>query len=236
MTMMSNGSRYGRFCGKVNAASVAICVMAAGLVAGMITAAGAAWAAAPAKQVRIVALGTSLTQGYQLPPGTDFTAVLEAKLKKSGHNVKIVYAGVSGVTSAGGLARLDWALAEPFDAAIVEFGGNDALRALKPSETEANIDAIVTRLKARNIKVLLTGMMAPRNLGPGYAKEFDAVFPRLAKRHAVAFYPFFLDGVAGNLKFNQRDGIHPNEAGTRVIVDRIAPYVEKLIASTGTHP
>jgi acyl-CoA thioesterase I len=190
----------------------------------------AAQAAQSAKPVRILALGTSLTQGYQLPPGTDFTAVLEARLKKDGHNVKIVNAGVSGDTSAGGLARLDWALSEPFDAAIVELGSNDALRALNPKQTEANLDAILTKLKTKNIRILLAGMMAPRNLGPDYAKDFDAIFPRLAKKHAVEFYPFFLDGVAGDLKMNQKDGIHPNEAGTQVIVGKIAPYVVKLIA------
>jgi acyl-CoA thioesterase-1 len=176
-----------------------------------------------------LAIGTSLTAGYQVPAGKEFTAVLEARLKKDGYNVRVVNAGVSGDTSAGGLARLDWALNEPFDAAIVELGSNDALRAQKPSETEANLDAILTKLKAKNIKVLLAGMMAPRNLGPDYAKDFDAIYPRLAKKHAVAFYPFFLDGVAGQLKLNQPDGIHPNEAGTAVIVGKIAPYVAKLL-------
>jgi acyl-CoA thioesterase-1 len=181
------------------------------------------------RQIKILAFGTSLTAGYQVPAGKEFTAVLQARLKKDGHEVKIVNAGVSGDTTAGGLARLDWALSEPFDIAIVELGGNDALRALKPSETEANLDAILTKLKARNVKVLLAGMMAPRNLGPDYARDFDAVFPRLAKKHNVAFYPFFLDGVAGQLKLNQPDGIHPNEAGTAVIVEKITPFVTKLL-------
>jgi acyl-CoA thioesterase-1 len=217
----SNG--YGPRARRVNPALVAF-------FAALWAFAWAAVASAADKQIRILALGTSLTQGYQLPPGTDFTAVLEARLKKNGVNVKVVNAGVSGDTSAGGLARLDWALSEPFDAAIVELGSNDALRALKPSQTESNLDAILTKLKAKNIKVLFTGMMAPRNLGPDYAKDFDAIYPRLAKKHGVAFYPFFLDGVAGNLKMNQADGIHPNEAGTQVIVGKIAPYVAKLIA------
>lgn len=220
--MNDRSSAYGFAAPRVNPGLVAFC-------AALITLAWLSVAAAADKPVRILAIGTSLTQGYQLPPGTDFTAVLEARLKKDGLNVKIVNAGVSGDTSAGGLARLDWALSEPFDAAIVELGSNDALRALKPAQTESNLDAILTKLKAKNIKVLFTGMMAPRNLGPDYAKDFDAIYPRLAKKHGVAFYPFFLDGVAGNLKMNQADGIHPNETGTQVIVGKIAPYVAKLI-------
>lgn len=222
--MNNRSTAYGFAAPRVNPALVAICIFAV-TFAWM----SAVWAAE--KPIRILALGTSLTQGYQLPPGTEFTAVLEARLKKEGLNVKIVNAGVSGDTSAGGLARLDWALSEPFDAAIVELGSNDALRAQKPAQTESNLDAILSKLKARNIKVLFTGMMAPRNLGPDYAKDFDAIYPRLAKKHGVAFYPFFLDGVAGNLKMNQADGIHPNEAGTQVIVGKIAPYVAKLISA-----
>lgn len=222
--MNERSSAYGLPAAGVNPALVAI-------YAALITLAWLSSALAADKPIRILAFGTSLTQGYQLPPGADFTAVLENRLKKEGLNVKIVNAGVSGDTSAGGLARLDWALSEPFDAAIVELGSNDALRALKPAQTEINLDAILTRLKAKNIKVLFTGMMSPRNLGPDYAKEFDAIFPRLAKKHAVAFYPFFLDGVAGNLKLNQADGIHPNEAGTQIIVGKIAPLVVKLIAA-----
>jgi acyl-CoA thioesterase-1 len=222
--MNNYSTAYGRGVSAVNRTAVAIFAILINLAWFV----GAAWATD--KPIRILAFGTSLTQGYQLPPGTDFTAVLEARLKKDGLDVKIVNAGVSGDTSAGGLARLDWALSEPFDAAIVELGSNDALRALKPAQTETNLDAILTKLKAKNIKVLFTGMMAPRNLGPDYAKDFDAIYPRLAKKHGVAFYPFFLDGVAGNLKLNQADGIHPNEAGTQVIVGKIAPYVAKLVA------
>jgi acyl-CoA thioesterase I len=221
--MNDRSSRYGASARGVNVALVAICAMCAAII-GIATA-----NAAGEKPVRILAIGTSLTAGYQVPAGKEFTAVLEARLKKDGYNVRVVNAGVSGDTSAGGLARLDWALSEPFDAAIVELGSNDALRAQKPSETEANLDAILTKLKAKNIKVLLAGMMAPRNLGPDYAKDFDAIYPRLAKKHGVAFYPFFLDGVAGQLKLNQPDGIHPNEAGTAVIVGKIAPYVAKLL-------
>jgi acyl-CoA thioesterase-1 len=186
-----------------------------------------------AKPVKILAIGTSLTQGYNLPPGTDFTAVLQVQLRAKGYDATIVNAGVSGDTSAGGLARLEWALAEPVDAAIVELGSNDALRGLGVEQTQANLDQVLSKLKARRIAVLFTGMKAPRNLGPEYVAAFDAIYPALAKKHDVLFYPFFLEGVAADLKLNQRDGIHPNEQGTLVIVRGILPYVEKLIAKVG---
>ena len=178
----------------------------------------------------MLALGTSLTQGYNLPPGTDFTAVLQARLQKAGFDVAVVNAGVSGDTSTDGLARLDWVLAEPYDAAIVELGSNDALRGLDVAQTQANLEAILAKLKSRGLAVMLTGMKAPRNLGREYVSAFDRIYPTLAKRNDVLFYPFFLDGVAANLKFNQADGIHPNEAGTQIIVNRMLPYVEILIA------
>ena len=193
-------------------------------------------ASAIAKPLRILALGTSLTQGYNLPPGTDFTAVLQARLKKAGLDVAVVNAGVSGDTSADGLARLDWALAEPYDAAIVEFGSNDALRGLDVAHTRSNIDAVLAKLKAKGLAVMLAGMKAPRNLGPEYIDAFDAIFPALAKKHGILLYPFFLDGVAADLKLNQADGIHPNEAGTQIIVTRMLPYVEKLIAQVKAKP
>lgn len=186
--------------------------------------------AAQAKPIKILAIGTSLTQGYNLPPGTDFTAVLQAELKAKGHDVEIVNAGVSGDTSAGGLARVDWALSDDVAGAIVELGSNDALRGLDVSETRKNLDQLLVKLKARKIAVLFTGMKSPRNLGPEYAAEFDALYPELAKQHDVLFYPFFLEGVAANLKLNQKDGIHPNEAGTKIIVKGMLPYVEKLLA------
>jgi len=182
-----------------------------------------------AATVKILALGTSLTQGLGVPPGLDLTAVLEARLKASGMDVKIINAGVSGDTSAGGLARLDWSLAEHPQAAIIELGSNDALRGQSPAETEKNLSAILTRLTGAHIAVLLTGMKAPRNLGPEYAAQFDAIYPRLAKQFGVLFYPFILDGVATNPKLNQSDGIHPNPAGVKIIADRMFPYVKRLL-------
>lgn len=151
-------------------------------------------------------------------------------------DVTVINAGVSGDTSADGLARLDWALSVPCDAAIVELGSNDALRGLDVAQTQANLDKVIAQLKAKGLPVLLTGMMAPRNLGAEYGEAFDGIYPALAKKHGVLFYPFFLDGVAANLKLNQRDGIHPNEAGTQIIVTRILPFVEKLIAQVKGKP
>ena len=189
-----------------------------------------------AKPVKILAIGTSLTQGYNLPPGTEFTVVLAAQLKAKGYDVAVTNAGVSGDTSAGGLARLEWSLAEPFDAAIVELGSNDALRGIDVQQTRANLDQLLTKLKARKVGVLFTGMKAPRNLGPEYVAAFDAIYPDLAKAHDVLFYPFFLEGVAANLSLNQEDGIHPNEKGTLVIVRGMLPFVEKLIGKVGVKP
>jgi acyl-CoA thioesterase I len=194
------------------------------------------FAQAAAKPIKILAIGTSLTQGYNLPPGTDFTAVLQAQLKAKGHDVVVVNAGVSGDTSAGGLARLDWALTDDTVGAIVELGSNDALRGLDVGQTRKNLDQLLTKLKARKIAVLFTGMKSPRNLGPEYVSAFDALYPELAKQHGVLFYPFFLEGVAANLKLNQKDGIHPNEAGTKVIVKEILPYAEKLLAQIKSKP
>ncbi|HKQ46331.1 MAG TPA: arylesterase [Rhizomicrobium sp.] len=186
-----------------------------------------------AAPVKILALGTSLTQGYGLPPGTEFTVQLQAALKREGIDAVVTNAGVSGDTSAGGRARLDWSLADRPDAVIVELGSNDMLRGIPPSETEKNLRAILIKLKAARIKVLLTGMQAQRNLGGDYVKQFDAIYPRLAKEFGVLFYPFILDGVALNPKLNQADGMHPNPAGVKVMVARILPLVKKLVAQEG---
>jgi acyl-CoA thioesterase-1 len=182
-----------------------------------------------AAQVKILALGTSLTQGYGLPPGTDFTVVLQAKLKASGIDATVINAGVSGDTSAGGLARLDWSLADHPNAVIVELGSNDALRGTDPAETEKNLGAILARLKAVHIPALLCGMKAPRNLGPEYAAQFDAIYPKLAKQYGAILYPFILDGVALDPKLNQADGMHPDPAGVKIIVARMLPYVKRLV-------
>ena len=176
-------------------------------------------------------LGDSLAAGFGLPSALAFPTRLEAALRARGHDIQVVNAGVSGDTSAGGLARLDWVLRQAHPRyAIVEFGGNDALRGLSPAALEENLTRIVDRLKAAGVGVLLAGMVAPPNLGRDYGGEFNAVFARVAERHGIALYPFFLDGVAADPALNQPDGIHPNAQGVERIVARILPYVERLIA------
>ena len=192
----------------------------------IMAAAGPAFAA----PVKILALGSSLTQGYGLPPGTEFPVQLQAALKKAGIDAVVINAGVSADTTAGGLARLDWSLADHPDAVILELGSNDMLRGIAPAVTEKNLRAILDRLRAAHVKVLLTGMHAQRNLGADYVRQFDTIYPRLAKDYDVLFYPFFLDGVALNPKLNQADGMHPNPAGVKVVVARMLPTVKKLVA------
>ena len=191
-------------------------------------------AMALARPIKILALGSSLTQGYGLPPGTEFTTQLQAALKAQGIDADIVNAGVSGDTSSGGLSRLDWSLADHPDAAILELGSNDMLRGVPPKVTEKNLRAILSTLQKDHVPVLFTGMHAQRNLGPDYVAEFDAIYPRLAKDYPVIFYPFILDGVALNPKLNQADGLHPNPAGVKIIVARILPDVKKLVARAAT--
>jgi acyl-CoA thioesterase-1 len=174
---------------------------------------------------RIAVLGDSLTTAYGLAVEEGFPAQLEQRLRDQGYQCEVLDAGVSGDTSAGGLARLDWMLADEPTHVIVELGGNDGLRGLPPEQLEANLDAIVGRLKAEGIAVLLAGMLAPPNLGRRYGAAFEAVFPEVAERHDVPLYPFFLDGVAGRPELNQPDGIHPTAEGIEVIVERILPTV-----------
>jgi acyl-CoA thioesterase-1 len=183
-----------------------------------------------AAPIKILALGDSLTAGYGLAEADGFCPQLEKALKAAGHDVQVIDGGVSGDTTADGLARLDWTLADNPDVVIVELGANDALRGLDPAQAKANLEAILTRLEKQGRVVLLAGMKAPRNLGPDYDQAFDAMYPELAARHRVALYPFFLEGVATDPALSQADGIHPNSAGVAVIVRRILPAVEKALA------
>jgi acyl-CoA thioesterase-1 len=185
--------------------------------------------AALAAPIRLLVFGDSLAAGFGLSHDNDFQAQLALALKAAGRDVTIVDAGVSGDTSAGGRARLDWALAPGVDAAIVELGANDGLRGIDPKSTEANLAAILDTLRARRIPVLLSGMYAPPNLGADYDREFRAVFDRLARRPGILYDPFFLADVAGNPALNQADHIHPNPEGVRTIVARLLPLVEKLL-------
>ena len=188
-----------------------------------------AFAARAEPALRILALGDSLTVGYDLPRDQGFTAQLEAALRARGYPAEVINAGVSGDTTAGGLARLDWALADDPDMVILALGGNDELRAINPAQTRANLDAMLEQLQARNLPVLLAGMKAPPNLGREYREAFDSIYPDLARKYAVPLYPFFLQGVATDPELNLKDGIHPNAEGIALIVEGITPYVLRVI-------
>ena len=185
--------------------------------------------AAAAQTVTLLALGDSLIAGYGLQPSDAFPVKLEAALKARGHDVKVINAGVAGDTALDGASRLDWALSEEVDAVIVEFGANDALRGLPVPQAEQALDQLLGNLAEWKLPVLLAGMRAPPNLGPDYQAAFDGMYPRLAAKHGTLLYPFFLDGVAAEVKLNQADGMHPNPAGVDVIVSRILPDVERLL-------
>ena len=178
---------------------------------------------------RILALGDSLTAGFGLAPQEAFPVRLQAKLSASGVEAQVVNGGVSGDTSAGGLARLDWALAYHPDLVLVELGANDALRGIDPRLTYANLDRILTRVKAAGAKVVLLGMRAPPNWGRAYQSKFDAIFPDLASKHHVPLYPFFLDGVALDPALNQCYGLHPTAQGADIIAGRVAPLVVRVL-------
>jgi acyl-CoA thioesterase-1 len=183
-----------------------------------------------AEPYKIVGFGDSLTAGFGLDPGQSFPEKLEKALREKGHDVVIANAGVSGDTTSGGLARLDWSVPEDTRLVILELGANDMLRGTGPEISEKNLDTMLARLKQRQITVLVAGMRAAPNLGADYRAAFDAIFPRLAEKHGVALYPFFLDGVAADPRYLLDDHMHPNAAGVDRVVERILPMVEKIIA------
>jgi acyl-CoA thioesterase I len=184
---------------------------------------------AAARTLRVVALGDSLTAGLGLVPGKAFPDRLEAALRAKGWDVKVTNAGVSGDTAADGLARYEWAVPPDADALIIELGANDMLRGHSPGATKAALAAILERARAAHLPALLAGMRAAPNLGTDYGREFSAIYPALAKTYGVQLYPFFLDGVAGDPKLNQPDGLHPTAEGVEVIVQKILPSVEALL-------
>lgn len=187
--------------------------------------------------VRLLALGDSLTAGFGLPRGQGFVPQLEAALTARGRAVRVLDGGVSGDTMSGGAARLDWALADRPQAAIVALGGNDGLRGLPVARMAQALDSILDRLEARAIPTLLAGMHAPPNLGAEYGREFFAVFTEAARRRpGLLFHPFFLEGVAGDPALNQADGIHPNRAGVARMVAAILPVTEQLLDRVGAAP
>jgi acyl-CoA thioesterase I len=179
----------------------------------------------------ILDIGDSLTSGYGLPPEQAFPARLETWLRQNGIEARVVNAGVSGDTTASGLALLDWTLADKPDLVILALGGNDALRGIDPGAVRSNLDKMIVKIQASGAKLLLVGMLAPPNWGEEYKQAFDRIFPELARIHHLPLYPFFLEGVVMKPELNQSDGLHPNERGVRVLVDKIAPVVAGLIGN-----
>ena len=206
------------------------------LVLGLaLMAAGTAWAQtpamAPAKPIKMVVLGDSLSAGLGLPASAAFPARLQKMLKNNGIEVDMINAGVSGDTTSGGRDRLDWSVPEGTEAVILELGANDALRGVDPKVTRSALTDILTRLKARGIAVLLCGMYAPPNYGSDYAARFNAIYPELAKSFGVPLYPFFLEGVATEARLNQADGMHPTAEGVDTIVKNILPTVQAFLGA-----
>jgi acyl-CoA thioesterase-1 len=185
----------------------------------------------PAKPVKMVVLGDSLSAGLGLSASAAFPARLQKALDDKGIRVVMINAGVSGDTSSGGRDRLDWSVPEGTEAVILELGANDALRGIDPAVTRAALSDILTQLKARKIAVLMCGMLAPPNYGSEYAARFNAIYPELSKSFGVPLYPFFLEGVAAEAKLNQADGMHPTAEGIDVIVKNILPMVEAFLGT-----
>ncbi|WP_454852457.1 arylesterase [Rhizobium binxianense] len=185
--------------------------------------------AAEARTINLVGFGDSLMAGYQLSPGDGFPEKMQAALRAKGLDVAIANAGVSGDTTTGGLARIDWSVPDGTDGVILELGANDALRGIAPEESERNLDQMIARLKARGIAVLLAGMMAPPNMGEDYAARFNPIYQKLAEKHGVPLYGFFLDGVVLDAGLKLADGMHPNAKGVDIMVKKMEPAVTKFV-------
>jgi acyl-CoA thioesterase I len=200
------------------------------LIVALMTA-GTVLAQSPAKPVKMVVLGDSLSAGLGLSASAAFPARLQKSLETKGIKVDMINAGVSGDTSSGGRDRLDWSVPDGTEAVILELGANDALRGTDPAVTRAALSDILTRLKARKIAVLMCGMLAPPNYGSEYAARFNAIYPELSRSFGVPLYPFFLEGVAADAKLNQADGLHPTADGVDIIVKNVMPMVEALLGA-----
>ncbi len=190
---------------------------------------------AAAEPVALVGFGDSLMAGYQLPAEDAFPAQLERALRARGAEVIIANAGVSGDTTSGGLARLDWSVPDGTKGVILELGANDALRGIPPEQTEQNLDRMISGLKGRGMAVLLVGMLAPPNMGAAYGERFNGMYQRLAEKHQVPLYPFFLDGVVTHADLQLEDGMHPNSKGVAVMVDKMLPSVQQFLKSLGVN-
>lgn len=198
------------------------------VLSGLIFIVPQSWADEP-KPPQIVVFGDSLVAGYQLAPGESFPEKLKAVLSAKNQDVEIIAAGVSGDTTSGGLARLDWSIPPTASAVLLELGANDALRGVPAHKTAENLETMITRLQDRGVKVLLIGMLAPPNMGEDYAAEFNPIYPKLAEKYGLPLYPFFLDGVLTHPDLLLADGMHPNGRGVEIMVGRILPLVEELI-------
>jgi acyl-CoA thioesterase-1 len=179
----------------------------------------------------ILFFGDSLTAGYGLSPEEAFPALIEKELNKNGQRVKVINAGLSGETSAGGLSRVDWILRQPVDVFVLELGGNDGLRGLPSEQTKINLQSIIDKVKMKlpNVRIVVAGMMVPPNMGTQYAEDFKNIFPTLAKKNNATLIPFLLKDVGGIEKLNQPDGIHPNVEGHKIVARNLAPVLEKEI-------
>jgi acyl-CoA thioesterase-1 len=200
-------------------------------IAPLVLALAATLGASPAVRAEeiIAVLGDSLTAGFGVAPDEAYPALLQERLRREGYDYRVVNAGVSGDTTAGGLRRVDWVLRSRPSIAIVALGGNDGLRGLSVAAMRANLEQIVRRFRAAGVQVLLAGMRVPPNYGEPYGREFAAAFPAVARKTGVPLVPFLLDGVAGDPRLNQADGIHPNAKGQSVIVERVWPYLKPFL-------
>ncbi|WP_018689847.1 arylesterase [Ahrensia kielensis] len=187
-----------------------------------------------AEKLQGVGFGDSLMAGYQLENGNGFPDQLQAALREKDHDIAIANAGVSGDTTSGGLARLEWSVPDNTDFVILELGGNDALRGIQPDITRQNLDQMIEALKARNIDVLLVGMIAPPNMGDTYGAAFNKIYAELAEKHNVPLYPFFLEGAITNPELMQADGIHPTKEGVKIMVENFLPFLETYLAAQKT--
>jgi acyl-CoA thioesterase-1 len=231
------GFSYGGLMGAVERLSAVFVATTLGV---MVTMSGTALAqtanASGTKPIKLTVLGDSLTAGYGLPASAAFPVRLQRALQDKGIAVDVTNAGVSGDTTSAGLARLEWSIPKDAEAVIVELGANDALRGIDPKVSRAALEDILKKLKARNVSVLLCGMYAPPNYGSEYSSKFNAIYPELSKAYDVPLYPFFLDGIAGDAKLNQSDGIHPTAEGVDAIVKRILPTVEAFLKNRASPP
>jgi acyl-CoA thioesterase-1 len=178
---------------------------------------------------KIVFFGDSLVAGYNLPANAGVVGQLQLALKKKGYDIELVNAGVSGDTTSAGLQRLDWSVGDNVDAVFLELGANDALRGSSPENAEENLIEIIERLKAKNIAIFLAGMFAPPNMGEDYVNKFNSIYPHLAQKYDLPFYPFFMEGIANRPHLLQQDGLHPNEDGVAEMVKRLLPFFEKQL-------